>query len=102
MQYMKYMFHVLHVLVLCVETVLLYTALCHHHGLPRVQVTHVSTAKHVCTPSEGDAYLIATRDGMFVSHYHILYIYVHLSLHITTYTIIVEAYNYGKKIKVIF
>ena len=33
-----------------------YAALCHHHCLPRTQVTHVSAAKHACTPSEGDAY----------------------------------------------
>ena len=68
--------YVLHVVVVCVETVLLYAALCHHHVLPRIQVTHISTAKHACTPSEGDAYLIATKDGMFVPHYHGLYIYV--------------------------
>ena len=49
--------HVLHVVVLCVETVLLHAALCHHHDLPRVQVTHISTAEHACTLSEGDAYL---------------------------------------------
>ena len=37
-------FYVLHVVVLCVETVLLYAALCHHHGLPRIQVPHISAA----------------------------------------------------------
>ena len=71
--------HVLHVVVLCVETVLLYATMCHQHGLPRVQVTHISTAKHACTPSEGGAYLIATRNGMFVPHYHGLDICVHQS-----------------------
>ena len=68
--------YVLHIVVLCVDTVLLYAALCHHHGLPRVQVTHVSTAKHACTPSEGGAYLIATRDEMIVPCYHGPYMYV--------------------------
>ena len=56
------------------HTLLLYAVLCHHHGLPRVQVTHIITAKHACTPSEGDAFLIATKDGMFVPQYHGLYI----------------------------
>ena len=41
--------HVVHVVVLCVETVLLYAALCHYHDLPRVQVTHISTAENACT-----------------------------------------------------
>ena len=39
-------------MVFCVETVLLYAALCHHHGLPGIQVTYISTAEHTCTPSE--------------------------------------------------
>ena len=26
-------------------------AMCHYHGLLRVQVTHISTAKHACAPS---------------------------------------------------
>ena len=70
---------VLHVVVLCVETALLYVALCHHHGLPRVQVTHISTAEHACTPSEGKggAYLIVTWDGMFVPQYHALAMYIY-------------------------
>ena len=43
----------------CVETVLLYAGLCHHYGLPRVQVTHIiSTARHACTPSDGEVYLV--------------------------------------------
>ena len=57
-----YVLYVLHVVVLCVETILLYATLCHHHGLPRIQLAHISTAEHACTPSEGGAYLIATRE----------------------------------------
>ena len=56
-----YVLYVLHVVVLCVETVLLYATLCHHHGLPRIQVTHISTAKHACTPSEDILYPVVTR-----------------------------------------
>ena len=67
--------YVLHVVVLCVETVLLYAALCHQQGLPRVQVTHISTAEHAYTPSEGDVYFIVPRDGMFVPHY-MAYVYM--------------------------
>ena len=75
--------YVLHiVVVLCVETVLLHAALCHHHDLPRIQVTHISTAEHACTPSEGAVYLVATRDGMFVPHQHGLCIYVYLCVSI--------------------
>ena len=62
--------YVLHVVVLCVETVLLYAALCHHHGLLRVQVVHINTAKHACTPFESGAYLIATRDGIIVPRWY--------------------------------
>ena len=90
---------VLHIEVLCVKTVLLYAAMCHHHGLPRVHVPHISTAKHACTPSECGAYLIATRDGMFVPRYHSLYIcvmctyvyphlYVYSSKYLLLYTVI--------------
>ena len=52
---------VLHVVVVCMETVLLYAGLCHHHGLPRVQVPHISAAKHACTPSEDIVYPVVTR-----------------------------------------
>ena len=46
---------------------------------PRVQVTHISTAEHACTPSEGKggAYLIVTWDGMFVPQYHALAMYIY-------------------------
>ena len=95
-----YVLYVLHVVVLCVETVLLYAALCHHHGLPRIQVTHISTAKHACTASEYTVYPVVTRAhpttrytissdqylrdsisvlelcyNVFVPYYHGLYIY---------------------------
>ena len=53
--------YVLHVVVLCVETVLLYAALCHQHGLPRIQVPHISTAEHTRTPSEDTVYPVVTR-----------------------------------------
>ena len=77
-----YVLYVLHVVVLCVGKVLLYAALCHHHGLPRVQMKHISRAEYACTPSEGDAYLIATKDGMFVPHYMA---YVHTYVDMCTY-----------------
>ena len=37
----------------CSGVVCRYAALCHHHGLPRVQVTCISTAENACTPSGG-------------------------------------------------
>ena len=63
-----YVLYVLHVVVLCIETVLLYATLCHHHGLPRVQVTHISTAKHACTPSEDIVYPVVTRAHPTMRH----------------------------------
>ena len=83
---------------------------------PRVQVTHISTAKHACTP-EGGAYLIATRERMFVPYYMAyVHTYVHIRVsgdvctslvwlmytsptHISTYDIIVEAHIYDKEFK---
>ena len=85
--------YVLHVVVLCVETVLLYAALCHHHGLPRVQVPHISTAKHACTPSEGGAYLTLTIQGRDFCTSFIWPMYISPT-HISTYAIIVEAHIY--------
>ena len=90
--------YVLHVVVLCVETILLYAVLCHHHGLPRVQVTHISTAKHACAPSKGGAYLIATMKGWDVCTSLVWPMYISPT-HISTYAIIVEACIYDKELK---
>ena len=50
----------------CSGVVYCNVTLCHHHGLPRVQVTHISTAKLTCTPCKGGSYLVATNQGMDV------------------------------------
>ena len=91
-----YVLYVLHVVVLCVEKVLLYAALCHHHGLPRIQVTHISRAEYACTPSEGGAYLIVTMKGWDDCTSFIWPMYTSPT-HISTYAIIVEAHIYGKE-----
>ena len=61
-------------------------------------MTHISTAKLACTPTEGDIYLVATRDGMFVPQYHGLYI-CNTPIHICTIIIIVKAYSMTKNLK---
>ena len=62
-----------------------------------VQVVHINTSKHACTPSEGGAYLI-TMQGWDVCTSFRWPMYISPT-HISTYAIIVEARIYDKELK---